>query len=62
MEEESEVHKIVLPERILETVEAVTLVPRERVQQLTAEQIGDVPKIREETVEIVKKYHSGADF
>ena len=38
MEEEFEVHKIVL-ERVLETFEAVTLVPRERVQQLTGEQI-----------------------
>ena len=30
-----------------ETVEAVTLVPRERVQQWSAEQIGDVPQFRE---------------
>ena len=43
MEEEFEVHKNVLPERILETFEAVTLVPREQVQQLTAEQFGEVP-------------------
>ena len=33
-----------------ETVEAVTLVPRERVLQETAEQIGDGPQLLEETV------------
>ena len=39
-----------LPE---ETVEAVTLVPHERVQQRTAEQIEDAPQHPEETVEAV---------
>ena len=39
-----------LPE---ETVEAVTLVPHERVQQRTAEQIEDLPQHPEETVEAV---------
>ena len=34
-----------------ETVETVTLFPRERVRQLTAEQIGDVPQMQEETVD-----------
>ena len=48
---ELEVRKFVLPERILETFEAVTLVQRARVQQLTAEQIGDVPQFREDTVD-----------
>ena len=55
MEEEFEVLKIVLPERILETVEAVVLVSRERVQQLTAEQIGNVPQFREETVDEISQ-------
>ena len=32
-----------------ETVEPETLVPRERAQQLTAEQVGDAPQFREET-------------
>ena len=39
-----------LPE---ETVEAVTLVPHERVQQRTAEQVEDAPQSSEETVEAV---------
>ena len=34
-----------------ETVEAVTLVPRERVRQLAAEQFGDAPQFLEETVD-----------
>ena len=55
MEEEFEVLKIVLQERILETVEAVVLVSRERVQQLTAEQIGNVPQFREETVDEISQ-------
>ena len=33
-----------VPQPLEETVEAVTLVPRERVRQLTAEQIGYVPR------------------
>ena len=33
------------------SVEAETLVQRERVRQLTAEQVGDVPQFREETVD-----------
>ena len=36
-----------------ETVEAATLVPRERVQQWTAKQVGDVPRFREETIDEV---------
>ena len=39
------------PQLLEETVQAVTLVPRERVQQMTAEQIGNVPQFREETVD-----------
>ena len=34
-----------------ETVDAVTLIPREQLKQWTAEQIGDAPQIREETVQ-----------
>ena len=45
-----EPQEIVLPIKE-ETVDAVTLIPRERVQQWTAEQIGDVPQFREETVD-----------
>ena len=33
------------------SVEAETLVPRERVRQLTAEQVGNAPQFREETVD-----------
>ena len=51
-----EVYKIVLPERILEKNCTQIEVRRERVLQWTAEQIGDAPPIREETVA------SGADF
>ena len=40
-----------LPE---EVVDAVTLVPRERLQQRSAEKIEDVPQYPEETVEAVK--------
>ena len=47
-----EPQEIVLPIKE-ETVDAVTLIPRERVQQRTAEQIGDVPQLLEETVEVV---------
>ena len=39
-----------VPQPLEETVEAETLVPRERVRQLTAEQIGGAPQFREETV------------
>ena len=43
-----------VPQPREETVEAVRLIPRERVQQPTAEQIEDVPQLREETVGAVK--------
>ena len=36
-----------------ETVDAVTLIPRERVQLWTAELIGDVLQFRDETVDAV---------
>ena len=36
------------------TVDAVTLIPRERVQQRSAKKIEDVPQYPEETVEMVK--------
>lgn len=49
MEEDFEVHKIVLPEKIC----AQKVLPRERVQLLTAEQLRDVPQVRGETVEMV---------
>ena len=42
-----------MPQHAEETVEAVTLVPHERVQQHTAEQIEDLPQHPEETVEAV---------
>ena len=53
MEGKFEVNKIVFLERILENDCAQIEVPREREQQLTAEQIGDVPQFRKETVEEV---------
>ena len=40
-----------VPRHLEETVEAVTLVPRERVRQLTAEQIGGASQFQEETVD-----------
>ena len=51
IEEKFEVHKIVLPERTLEKNCAQIEVPRERVPQLTAEQISEVLQFREETVD-----------
>ena len=41
------------PEGLEETVEALRLFPRERVQQRTTEQTEDVPQFAEETVELV---------
>ena len=41
-----------MPQSPEENVEAVTLVPRERVQQRTAEQTEDAPQSPEETVEV----------
>ena len=41
------------PQSLEKTVEAGTLVPRERVQQRTAEQVEDAPQSHEETVEAV---------
>ena len=42
------------PQFLEETVEALRLFPRERVQQRTAGQIVDVPQFLEETVEVVR--------
>ena len=40
-----------VPQPQEETVEVVTLIPRERVRQLTAEQIGDAPQSQEGAVD-----------
>ena len=45
--------EIVLPIKE-ETVDAVMLVPSERVQRRTAEKIGDVPQFRKEPEEVVE--------
>ena len=42
-----------LPQYPEETVEAVTLLPHERVQQRTAEQIEDLPQHPEKSIEAV---------
>ena len=51
MEENFEVHKIVIRNGFRKRFVHRKEVPRERVQQCTAEQIGDVPQFRKETVE-----------
>ena len=45
---------MIRPRILEETVEVVRLVPRERVQQGTAEQIVDAPQFAEESVQLVR--------